>query len=686
MYRNPLVGLLFSFVLSLVIVSCGTGKQGDEIALYVAPDGHDSWQGTSLTKPFATIARARDAVREMKKTGTLTKPVNVYLRGGMYQLSEPVVFTPEDSGTSEYPVTYRAYNQEKPVISGGRKITGWAQSKEGVWQTSIPGANNGGWKFRQLFINGERKRRARIPNDGFFTVRGMATKDTPARLPFNDGDIKKEWANRGDVEVIALNKWTEYRLFIRSVDPKANMATLSQRLYPWIIENNARYWIENVPEALDAPGEWYLEDYSGVVSYIPEPGEDMASAEVIAPVLTELVRFNGEPEAEPYVSNLVLDGITFSYTAWTLGTNGYIDSQAANNIPGVIRGDFMDAVAIENCVIEHIGTYAIDFARGCRNIRIVGNELSDIGAGGVRIGETSARENVAEQTFGNLITDNHIHHIGEVYPEACGVIIFFSGKNTIAHNHIHDTYYTGISNGWSWGYAETLVRENIIEYNHVHDIGRGMLSDMGGNYNLGLQPGTVIRNNLFHDITSSGYGGWGIYTDEGSTGILIENNIVYRTKTGGFHQHYGRENTVRNNIFAFAKLGQIIRSRAEEHLSFTFERNIVIWDEGPLLGNNWGTTPSTYEDDGSLRKATSTTDFYRLDNNLYFQTTGEPFTFGGLSLEEWRARGQDVHSLIADPLFVDAQNGDFTLREGSPAFTLGFKEIDLSGVGPRQKR
>ncbi len=146
--------------------------------------------------------------------------------------------------------------------------------------------------------------------------------------------------------------------------------------------------------------------------------------------------------------------------------------------------------------------------------------------------------------------------------------------------------------------------------------------------------------------------------------------IEYRTKSGGFHQHYGRENLVRNNIFALAREGQIIRTRQEPHRSFTFERNIVYWSDGPLLGGRWSD------------------DQYRLDHNLYFKASADrreaaEIRFAEWSFPEWQQRGQDNHSLIADPLFVDPQNGDFTLKSGSPAGKIGFQPIDVRPIGPR---
>ncbi len=683
-------------VLLVVVVSCGTPS--NEIAFYVSPEGDDASKGNSPKHPFATIIRARDAVRELKVAERIDKPVTVYIMGGTYELSGPIVFTPEDSGSKEFPITYCGYQDQRPVISGGRHITGWTKRSDGVWTVTVPEAKNGAWQFRQLFVNGERRTRARTPNAGeYFKVNGRVHCDNDgssssgdlAVLPYHEGDIDPAWKNKGDVEIVSLNHWAQFKLIIKDVETNAKTVTLSRNCQKLHIEGNARYWIENTMDACDTSGEWYLDFDTGEVIYRPMPGEDMSEAKVIAPLLTELLRFEGVPEQEQYVTNLVLRDLDFAYTDWTMPRyEGYVDFHAANEVPGIIRGDGVMNVTIDGCLVAHHGNYGIEFARGCSNVRIIGNTIHDIGAGGLKIGEKINRENVAEQTHHIEVLDNRIHHIGEVFPNGIGIYIFRSGKNTISHNEIHDTYYSGIGNGWSWGYEETNAGENIIEYNHIYNIGRGMMTDMGGIYNVGLQHGTIIRNNLFHDISSYDYGGWGIYPDEGTTGILIENNVVYNTKTGGFYQHFGKENIIRNNIFAFSLQGQVVRGIVEEHLSFSFTGNIVYWKESPLYDWNWGISSDyKYHDKDSfksLKKAKNTTPFYFMDNNCFWKVGGEPFDFAGLTLDEWRARGQDINSIIADPKFVDPENYNFTLADDSPAFALGFKQIDLSEVGPRR--
>jgi parallel beta-helix repeat protein len=177
----------------------------------------------------------------------------------------------------------------------------------------------------------------------------------------------------------------------------------------------------------------------------------------------------------------------------------------------------------------------------------------------------------------------------------------------------------------------------------------------------------VIRGNHIHDVDSWTYGGWGIYTDEGSTGIAIENNLVYRTKSGGFHQHYGKENVVRNNIFALAREEQIARSRAEPHTSFTFERNVVYWTDGPLFAKNWKD------------------DHFVVNRNVYWNAAGKPVTFPGGDLDQWHKRGHDTESVIADPKFKDPARGDFSFTDESVVKKVGFVPFDVSKAGPRKR-
>lgn len=649
--------------------------------IYVAPDGNDGWSGAlpapSSNKqdgPKATLGAALASARSVRQNNRANDGVTILLRGGFYPLAEPVQIGPDDSGAdAEHPLTIRAYPGEKPVLSGGKRIAGWhrVEGKADLWQTEIPDVRDGQWSFRQLFINGVRGQRARTPNEGFFRIQGASPQDKPVKIKFKPGEIKQEWAADGDVELIALLAWADLRMQIRAVDPEANVATLSGDPRPSNQENNARYFIENAPDSVDAPGEWYLNRKTGVLYYQAKPGEDLASAEVIAPKLNQLCLIKGDFSRERAVRHVVFEGLTFSHTDWTLGNRGYADTQAAIATHGDVLFEAASDCRIEDCTFEHLAGYAVEFGRGSQRNRLVGNQMVDLGAGGVRIGETSVLNEPFERTYGQIVTDNEMHRLGRVYPPAVGVLILQSGFNRIAHNHIYDLYYTGVSVGWNWGYRETPCRGNIVEYNHLHDIGQEMLSDMGAVYTLGIQKGTVIRNNLIHDVNSFTYGGWGLYPDEGSTDILWENNVVYRTKSAGFHQHYGRENLVRNNIFAFGKEHQLMRTREEQHLSFIFIHNIVYFDSGSLLGSNWKN------------------DRYVSDFNLFFDArpgaSPENLKWSGATLSQWQQRGHDVHSIVEDPLFAAPAQHDFRLQNDSPAVKLGFNPIDLGKVGVRPK-
>jgi parallel beta-helix repeat protein len=667
-----------------------TQPQG--IVLYVSTEGNDTWSGSLPSPntarsdgPLRTPAGARDKIRQLRAKGPLVKPVYVLIRGGVYSLTEPLVFNPEDSGTAENPVVYTNYQGEVPVLSGGHQILNWEPANvsasgepNGVmtWQAEVPGVKEGKWYFHQLFVNARRCQRARTPNQGFFHAEGEITEDNPAKLKFHEGDIKPAWAQTGDVQVVVLTTWMDYRLFIKSIDPSTRVATLSLKRPFWGAEKDPRYWVENAADALDATGEWYLDRTEGKVLYIPTPGEDLRRAEVMGTDLQQLVRFEGDEEAPKLVHDICLRGITFEYTDWSIPPVGYVNWQAAYDVPAAVEMVGAGNCSIEKCRFAHLGQYAVEIHRGTKKVQITGNEMMDLGAGGVKVGDPKDPNEDGQATEGNVISDNHIHDIGRVYPGAVGIWIGQSSGNTIAHNEIDHTFYTGISVGWTWGYGPTGAHHNVLEANLLHDIGSGMMSDLGCIYTLGVQPGTVERGNVCHDVTRDehGYGGFGLYTDEGSSGILIENNLVYRTQDGGFHHHYGRDNIVRNNIFAFGQNAEIRRSRVpgytpidEPHRGFAFKHNIVFWKDGPLTEGTWNYGR------------------YQFSDNLYFCTGEAPIKFGKWSWKEWQQRGQDVHSVIADPLFVDPEHDDFRLKPGSPALRIGFKPFKIGAAGPQHE-
>ena len=594
----------------------------------------------SPTGPLTTLAAARDEARALHKTRP-AEPITIQVKAGVYRLSEPMTLTSEDSNT-----TFAAAPGEHPLISGGKTIDGWKKLKGAIWTAPATG------DFHQLFVNGRRAQRARAPNHGYYRIDGPSSQDKPFLLHYRGNEIRKSWADAGDVEVIALLAWAEIRMPIREVDESAHTAKLAGNPRPSNKEVDARYYVENAPDALDISGEWYLDKKAGAVNYWPVAGENLAADEVVVPAIQRLVQIDG-------AKNVTFRGLDFRHTDWTIGPNGYADSQAAVEASAALEAVNSDHISIEKCRFSQLGGYAIWLGKGSKHGRIVGNQIFDMGAGGVKIGETTRRPTdgtaEADLNYENDISDNEIRNLGIVYPAAIGIWVAQSSRNTIAHNDVHDLFYTAISIGWTWGYAPNPCNHNIVEFNHLYNIGKGMMSDMGAIYTLGLQPGTIIRNNLIHDVTSFTYGGWGIYPDEGTSDMLIENNIVYRTKSAGFHQHYGANNTVRNNIFALGSEYQIMRTRAEDHLSFTFERNIIYYESGRVFGSNW------------------TGDQYKMKNNLY-----------------WDARGNPVHltphdegAVIADPLFAAPAAGNFKLAPNSPAWKLGWKAIDMSTVGPR---
>jgi len=651
--RSVLLGLL-----SGLLAAPAGARAGAEVR--VAPGG-----------PVASLEAARDRVRAIRKeAGGRREPVTVRFAAGTYRMAGPVAFGPEDGS-----VAYEAEPGAEVVLDGGREVVGLRARADGLWEAKVPdAAAEGGRPFEQLYVNGRRAVRARTPNEGYLFMRkpgedrGRSFFGRPRDLAPLAG-LSPERLR--DANVVAYHSWEVSRHRVESVDGATGRVVLTGPA-PWGFLNwgaNQRYHVENVREALDAPGEWFL-DGDGTLLYHPLPGEAVETSRFVAPVAEAFLTIQGDPDKKAIVEDLAFRGLTFRHTAYSLPPGGHGDPQAAASVPAVVMVDGARRVELKGCRIEHVGVYGVWFRRGCTDCNVEHCALTDLGAGGVRIGEAGMPAKPEHETGKIRVDDCIIRGYGRWFPGAIGVWIGQSSDNAVTHNDVADGFYTAVSVGWSWGYNPTACKRNAIDDNRLHHIGRNVLSDMGGVYTLGLSEGTSVSRNVIHDVESYnkyGAGGWGLYNDEGSTGILLEDNLVWNTTTGSYHQHYGRENVVRNNILAFSKHGQVMRSRMEDHLSFTLERNIIYWEGGPLLTGQWS--------DGKN---------FRLDRNLYYEASGAPVTFAGMSLDEWRkATGQDEHSKVADPMFVDAKAHDFRLRPGSPAPALGFRPFDASKAGVR---
>jgi len=653
------------------------GEAASAANLYVAPNGKDTWSGklaapnaAGTDGPLASLPAAQAAVRKLKQQTKGEQPISVQLRGGTYRIGEPLRFGPEDGGTAEAPIAWEAFAGERPVISGGVPVSGWRKDVGQVMVAEVPVGST----FNQLFVNSRRATRARTPNEGWLRTAGQLPGfEEPNKhrgeaaagkgFIYRDNDIPPAAADGG--WVVLYHSWTNSLHPIESIDPATRQVHFTNRSgWPvgWWERNNQRYHIENLREALDSPGEWYLDSDGGLLYYWPRAGEDLARDEVVAPVATQLLVLAGDSPLGLPVAHLGFRGLALLHTDWQATPDQMLDGQAATFLTGAIKADGARHCVFEDLELGCVGSHGIWLAQGCKDNVIRRCHLHDLAGGGVRLGESETRvgEALSER---NTVDNCWIHHAGQVFNGACGILIQRSSHNRLTHNEISDLYYTGISVGWSWGYAESTANHNVIEKNHVHHLGWGVMSDMGGIYCLGKSPGTVVRNNIFHHVLSYSYGGWGMYTDEGSSEIVFENNLVYRTKTGGFHQHYGEGNIIRNNILAFSAEGQVQRSRQEEHLSFTFERNLIYFSQGHALSGGWSNGQ------------------FKSDSNLWWRTDGHELDFAGKTLEEWQAAGFGEHSIIADPLFVDPARDDYRLREGSPASKVGFQPFDTSDVG-----
>jgi hypothetical protein len=655
--------------------------------LYVSTQGNDNNSG-SREQPLASLSGARDQIRKLRARNVIAPNDTffIYVLPGDYFMTEPLSLDSRDKGTEQSPVVFTSDPVDRPVFYGGIRLNKFEVVHNNLWRVFIPETVMYGFSFEQLYINGQRRFRAQTPNRGdFFKVNNVSetilAETTDKRALLASQKIKPMKTEAGflfdattdvnDILTVFYHKWDNTRKRIIEINrADTSFYTLGIGMKPWNpINSSSRYVVENYRKALDRPGEWFL-SREGYLYYIPLCGESIENTECMVPAIDKFIVIAGDEKTGKKVSHIRFENLCFRVSGYKTPYMGDESQQAANHVEATVMADFADHIDFYNCEIANTGLNAIWFRRKCSNSSVIKCHLHDLGAGGVKIGETRLDPDQNAEITNQIKVDNSIiQNGGNVFPSASGVIIFHGHDNTITHNDIANFRYTGITVGWVWGYTFSPSKRNKIEFNHIHHLGWGELSDMGGVYTLGISEGTTVSNNVIHDVFSFDYGGWGLYTDEGSSNILMENNLVYRCSNAGYMHHFGKDNIIRNNIFAFNVETQVQFGRAEDHRMYSFLHNIVYSNQGSTIGSTWHT------ENGLKAIATE------FDYNCYWDTRKPMPDFHGLSFKEWQKPGRDNNSIIADPLFVDPDNFDFRLKRQTVAKKIGFKPFDYSKAG-----
>ncbi|HAX96102.1 MAG TPA: hypothetical protein DCY35_06240 [Prolixibacteraceae bacterium] len=672
----------------IVAMACACMAKTKGEVIYVALNGDDQKGDGSISKPFATVERARNDAKTKK--GDIT----VYLRGGTYHISSPITFDGTDSGKGGT-ITYTSYPREQATISGGKKITGFTEREDGLWVANIPEVREGKLYFEQLWVDGDRAVRARTPNKGeyyFINVTagshinpktaGMEDLSYNGFMPSEDDIMPKlsKMSKRKlqDVLVHTYLKWSVGRQLIDFIIPEKDIIVMSgkrETLNPehYQLSRGTRYYLENYFEALDIPGEWFL-SRDGELFYRPLPKQTISNTEFYVPIAEQLILINGDRYTNTYVENITFKNLKFKHTNYITSDEGWGQRQSAPRTNGAIRMAMAKNIEISDCDLRNLAETAIVIDQGNYDIKIHKNYMTDMGAGGIRVGEdvgaapTKVSQNMMVK---NVVIDNNIiTGGGRIYENASAILFTQVGDSRISHNDISDFYYIAIGVGWNWIYQPTSTHNNVIEYNRIRGIGQGVMNDMGGIYTLGESYGTIIRNNIIHDVYrySYGYGGFGIYNDQASKGILMENNLVYNTNDACYFLNWGQENTVRNNIFAYNDSGAAISGGSNEYQgspsSGIFEKNIILLNNGEAI---YG---------GYLKPG------YLFDKNCYINLSNKESIFMEHNFIDWQEKGRDIEGMYIkkDP-FEKMNIANFKIIDDLIMKKTGFKEFNYLEAG-----
>jgi len=687
--------------------------------IYVAPTGNDAAAGT-LAAPLATVKAARDKADQLK-AGNIA--VTVYLRGGTYYLDTTVVFGAANSGTATAPIVYTAYNSEKPVISGGIKVTSaWAAStKANVMVTTI----KTGLKVDQLFLNGKRQVLARYPNFNANTVilNGYAADCMSAARVGS-------WANPGEgpgyFRGIDGNSWGGSSYFITGKNGTTATTT-------WVGDNNrvpgvdaTKRLVENIYEELDAAGEWFYRKSTGQLFFYPPAGTDLSTATIELASQDELFRFVGSASGTAgSVKYIQINGLTLTHTYRTLFSKPYENVQASDWAIARSATVFMqnaENIKISNCNFDQIGGNGVFCSGYNRSHIIYNNVFTDAGASCVVLMGLHNSVRCPAASYGNMgnctdktnagpvdpvngefpefvtVDNNMMVNLGRFEKQPAGIALSATQCDTLRHNTIHDCPRAGICFcDCSWG--GHVVEFNWI-YNAIQETGdHGPLNSWGRDRNwrwqndvttakLDAWKTTIIRNNRFesHDLY------FGIDMDDGASNYLQYNNLLFG---GGLKLQWNAYNTYLNNIL-------VAQASVQFHGTWTNSHHYGA--RNVLMGNAiYGNCCFSGDVPSSAHAAITQWDSNCVYNNINPSIQPYMAPWGGtnqqFSWTQWKAGGCDAHSVVADPLFTDTNKttwaswptrtdgfkympkGDYTLRAGSPALAMGFKNFPMDSFG-----
>jgi len=534
--------------------------------IWVAPDGRDDADGTQ-ERPFASLARAKDAVGELFRKGS-GRDVAIRFRAGTYRLAKPVEFTGDDFGAGRYGLTIMATPGERVVLSGARALGGtWRRVRDNLWVLPVPEARDGRWVFRSLFRAGESLQRAREPDEGYFTV--AAVEDERRRLKLHQR-LPTAWRDLAGVEINSIAHWHFNRqpaasLTEDSVTGRRGIGTdvSSSRITE---KSHSRVWLENALAFADIPGEWFLDSAAGELSYIAAEGEDPNRHRFSAPLARELIVFRGSPEK--LIGKVRVQGLEFAETDWEMPAEGRLGVQAGawahdrsrTFSPGAtLRFIYAHDTAVVGCTFRDLGDGAVSYEIGTRDGLVSRNSFLRVGSNAIQVGRMPdytgekhplhrdfvqlgdwvaaqekhpssdamwqhASNTVHEAPAQITIADNTLIDCGSLDFGSVAIAVTYAHHVTIEHNLIRGFPYSAISVGWRWAAGQTNCHSNLIRRNRIEHI---MLQagDGGGIYLVGEQPGTRVIENFIHD-SGRNYWAHGIYPDENSDHMEIAGNYV----------------------------------------------------------------------------------------------------------------------------------------------------------------